>query len=215
MVAVTPDGKSVYVTNLGNGSGNTLSQYNVDPLTGTLSPKTPATVATGLGPYGVAVTPDDKSAYVTNIGDQVGLLGNALAQYNVDPLTGTLSTKTPATVATGAGPQGIAVTPDAKNAYVSNVGDKTVSQYSTNALTGALSPTTPATVATGSGPTDVAVGPLPALSLQVTITTIPASRVGRGALLVPAPGRGRHPALHMEKVLAEGPGLPAPRAPPR
>jgi 6-phosphogluconolactonase len=161
-VAVTPNGKSVYVTNTGGGFGNTLSQYNVDPVTGALSPKVPATVATGLGPFGVAVTPDGRSVYVTNVGNELGPPpGTTLSEYNVNPLTGALSPKVPATVATGTGPRGIAVTPDGKNAYVTNTGDDTVSQYSIDALTGALSPNNPATVATGSGPTDVAVGPLP------------------------------------------------------
>jgi DNA-binding beta-propeller fold protein YncE len=171
-VAVTPDGKSVYVTNVGITGLGTISQYNVDPVTGALSPKTPATVATGTGPLRIAVTPDGRSVYVTNFGNPVGPPpGTTVSQYNVDPVTGALSPKVPATVATGSRPQGIAVSPDGKNVYVTNIGDDTVSQYSIDALTGALSPITPATVATGSGPSDVVAGPLPAPSRQVTITT--------------------------------------------
>jgi 6-phosphogluconolactonase len=101
-VAVTPDGNSAYVA---NGSGNTLSQYNIDSLTGALSPKTPATVATGVAPRGVAVTADGKSAYVANEVDAT------VSQYDVNPLTGGLSPKTPATIATGINPIAIAVNP--------------------------------------------------------------------------------------------------------
>jgi uncharacterized repeat protein (TIGR01451 family) len=54
-VAVSPDGKSAYIT---NGGDATVSQYNVDPSTGALSAKSPATVATGSSPFGVAVGPD-------------------------------------------------------------------------------------------------------------------------------------------------------------
>jgi hypothetical protein len=49
-----------------NEFDKSVSQYDVDPLTGVLSPKTPATVAAGRKPSRVAVTPDGKHAYVTN-----------------------------------------------------------------------------------------------------------------------------------------------------
>src|SRR4029450_11858719 len=62
-VAVTPDGRSVYVTNI---AANTVSQYDVDPATGTLSGKAPPTVPTGTGPRGIAVSPDGRNAYVAN-----------------------------------------------------------------------------------------------------------------------------------------------------
>lgn len=60
-VAVSPDGESVYVANTGwDGSGGrAVSQYDVGE-SGKLSPKTPATVASGPyggGAVGVAVTP--------------------------------------------------------------------------------------------------------------------------------------------------------------
>jgi DNA-binding beta-propeller fold protein YncE len=208
-VAVAPDGKSVYVTNRGNGTGLTLSEYNVDPLTGTLSPKVPATVPTGMGPVGIAVTPDGRSVYVTNFGSPDGRLpfGNTLSQYDVDPLTGALSPKTPAIVATGTAPQGIAVTPDGKRAYVTDVVDDTISQYSINALTGALSPTTPATVATGSGPSDVVVGPLGASSGPVTITTssLPPGTVGQ-PYSVQLEASGGTPPYSWNKYLQKGTG---------
>ncbi len=160
-VAVTPDGRSVYVTNAGR---NTVSQYTVDPSTGALSPKVPATVATGpsqTGPAGVAVTPDGKSAYVTNAS------GNTVAQFTIDLVSGVLSPKTPATLATGTSPHGVAVTPDGKSVYVTNFGlnppnplaTDTISQYSIDPATGVLTPKTPATVPTGAGPLGVALAP--------------------------------------------------------
>jgi DNA-binding beta-propeller fold protein YncE len=50
---VTPDGTSVYVANL---LSDTVSQYNVG-AGGTLTPKSPATVAAGDVPAWVAVSP--------------------------------------------------------------------------------------------------------------------------------------------------------------
>ena len=61
-VAVSPDGTSVYVTNIGSSD---VSQYDVGGG-GVLTPKTPATVAAGGVPVGVAVSPDGASVYVAN-----------------------------------------------------------------------------------------------------------------------------------------------------
>jgi DNA-binding beta-propeller fold protein YncE len=154
-VAVTPDGKSVYVTNF---TDSTVSQYDVDPLSGALSPKTPATVAPDTAPRAVAVTPDGKSAYVTTPGP-VGTSQGSVSQYSIDPSTGALSPKTPASVAAGAAPGGIAVTADGKSAFVANIRPDTVSQYDVDPLSGALSPKVPPSVPAGSNPQRVAVAP--------------------------------------------------------
>ena len=142
-VAVSPDGKSVYVT---NSTNNTVSQYDVDQMSGALSPKVPPAVATGTSPRDVAVTPDGTSAYVTNGGS-----GNTVSQYDIHPETGALSPKTPASVATGALSAHIAVTPDGTSAYVvtgTSTGSGGLFQYDIDPQTGALSPKTPASVTT-------------------------------------------------------------------
>ena len=100
-MAITPDGKSVYVT---NAFANAVRQFSVG-TGGALSVKSPGTVQSGVSPDGVAVSPDGKSAYVTSIND------NTVWQYDIDPQSGTLVPKSPATVATGEGPIGIAVSP--------------------------------------------------------------------------------------------------------
>jgi DNA-binding beta-propeller fold protein YncE len=140
-VAVSPDGKSVYVTNNGGAPADHVSQYDIGP-TGALTPKTPATVLTGQDPTGIAVTPDGKSAYVTNFGD------GTVSEYDVGP-GGVLTPKTPATLAVPGGATRVTVSPDGNSAYVTNVSN-TVSQYDVGP-TGALTPKTPATVATGAG----------------------------------------------------------------
>jgi YVTN family beta-propeller protein len=62
-VAITPDGKHVYVT---------LPNFNVSPGTvaviDTANNKVVAKAAVGANPFGVAVTPDGKHAYVANGG---------------------------------------------------------------------------------------------------------------------------------------------------
>src|SRR5437899_2852089 len=131
---------SVYSANI---IENTVSQFGVFP-NGALTPLTPASVGAGVGPTGIAISPDGKSAYVSNSGE------STVSQYDINPATGALSAKTPASVASGAGPrpEGIAVTPNGKSAYVTNFNDNSVSQYDIDHSTGALSAKTPASVAT-------------------------------------------------------------------
>jgi YVTN family beta-propeller protein len=156
-VVVSSNGKSAYVTNINSG---TVSQFDIDPVSGDLSPKTPATVPTSTGPTnGIALTPNGKSLYVLNGGIGGGAGGAGVSQYNIDPVTGGLSPKTPAAVPAAGGDTeaGAAVTPNGKNAYITN-GDGTVSQYNIDPVTGGLSPKVPATIPAGSGDDALAIG---------------------------------------------------------
>ena len=87
-----------------------------------------APIPVGKSPYGVAITPDGKHAYVTDFvdgdGDTVSVITTA---------TGAVS----APIAVGKGPVEVAITPDGKHAYVANSGDGTVSVITT--ATGAVS----------------------------------------------------------------------------
>ena len=154
-IVVTPNGANAYIADGGSGPGNTftVSQYSIDPATGTLSPLTPATVAAGLNPGHVAVTPDGRSAYVTDEN------GATISQYNIDPATGALSPKTPATVAAGIPGQtslfGLAVSPNGKNVYAA-VGNG-IWQYEVDPVSGTLSSMTPASVPAGTLPVSIAV----------------------------------------------------------
>jgi len=151
-VAVRPDGQSVYAVNL---ITYTVSQYTAG-AGGKLRPKTPATVATGHYPEGVAVSPDGQSVYVSNSYSGEGRNGT-ISQYNVGS-GGKLSPKSPATVAAGREPFGLAITPNGKNLYVANSGGNDLWQYSVGPG-GKLSPKSPARVATGAAPVAVAVSP--------------------------------------------------------
>jgi uncharacterized repeat protein (TIGR01451 family) len=158
-VAVSPDGKNAYVA---VASGNTVSQYSIDLATGKLSPKSPPTVPAGHAPAGIAVSPDGKNLYVVGGGcndkpppcrDNHG----TVLQYSIDPATGKLLPKSPATVPTGHTPGAVAVTPDGRSAYVTEALHGTVLQYSVDPATGKLLPNSPATVP--GGPGAVVVGP--------------------------------------------------------
>jgi hypothetical protein len=100
-VAVSPDGHSDYVTNVGAG---TVSQYDVG-AGGRLARKSPPTVPAGNNPGKVVVSPNaPHNVYVTNTNS------NNISQYDVGAV-GALAPKIPATVPTGTNPFGIAVRP--------------------------------------------------------------------------------------------------------
>jgi streptogramin lyase len=145
-VAVSPDGKSVYVTNGGAGS---ISQYSVLPG-GTLVPKSPATVPAGGQPFGIAVTPDGANAYVTN-GQS-----STISEYAVGPGEGLepMGTVSEPGLTT---PQGVAVSPDGHNVYVTSESGDTVWHFRN--VFGSLELGTGPHVAAGSGPRGVAVSP--------------------------------------------------------
>src|SRR5206468_2811857 len=84
---------------------DTISQYDVG-AGGVLTPKSPPTVAAGLFPEGIAVSPDGKSVYVAN----GAFPENDVSQYDVGA-GGALTLKSPPTVAAGGSPHAVAVGP--------------------------------------------------------------------------------------------------------
>jgi 6-phosphogluconolactonase (cycloisomerase 2 family) len=170
-IAVDPQGTSAYATS----SASAVSQYTINPITGQLTPKSPATVATRSGgTAAIAFTPNGTSAYV---------VGTNISQYSIDATTGDLTPKSPATVATPPNPEPIAVSPNGKYAYVANCGGcgyalrkkpdaagsaaakrgsakpSFLSEYRINPSTGALSHKPIASVTTGNGANWVAIAP--------------------------------------------------------
>jgi serine protease len=98
----------VWVTNYGGGTGNTVSR--IATSNNAVTP-----IPVGAGPFGVAVSPDGSSVWVTNNGD--GTVSR------IDTATNAV---TPIPV--GAGPFGVAVSPDGSSVWVTNYGGGTVSR---------------------------------------------------------------------------------------
>ncbi len=125
-------------------SSDSVSQYDVG-AGGALTPKSPATVAAGDGPFGVAVSPDGGSVYVTNCD------GDNVSQYDVGARAGRSHPRArprspPAAPRRGGGQ------PGRRRASTSRTSaSDTVSQYDVGAG-GALTPKSPATVAAGNAP---------------------------------------------------------------
>jgi 6-phosphogluconolactonase (cycloisomerase 2 family) len=133
------------------GAGG-IYQYTINRSTGALSPKNPPSVTAFSGATGIAINPDGKSAYAAIYG--------AVAQYDIDPLTGNLSLK-PAPIISGDS-LGIAVARDGKSAYAAGTTfalQGVVNQYDVDPVSGALSPKTHPIVLAGGTPFVVAVTP--------------------------------------------------------
>jgi hypothetical protein len=101
-IAITPDGRFLYVPNAGK---DTVSQFAIDPLSGALTPLSPATIAVDSKPEGAAMAPDGRSLYVE------AEAAGTVQWLRIDPRTGRLHAgATP--VETGPSPHGAVVTPD-------------------------------------------------------------------------------------------------------
>jgi DNA-binding beta-propeller fold protein YncE len=150
-IAISPNGSCLYVTNSGSDGSNGLSAYSIGSG-GTLSPITLSTAGstTGSQPWGIAISPNGSYLYVTNRnGESTG----SLSAYSIGS-TGTLSpiTLSAAGSTTGAGPEGIAISPNGSHLYVANYASNSLSAF-TIGSNGTLSPITLSTAGstTGSG----------------------------------------------------------------
>jgi DNA-binding beta-propeller fold protein YncE len=132
--------------------------FTINATTGILTPMTPATVFTGPIPFGIAVDPSGKFAYVPN-NLSGGEMTYGVSQYTIDSVSGVLTQNTTPAVAAGNGPTSVAIDSSSKYAYIVNRQDGTVSMFTIDSSTGNLSPNNPATIATGAEPFRIVVDP--------------------------------------------------------
>jgi 6-phosphogluconolactonase (cycloisomerase 2 family) len=97
-LAVDPYGNNVYVVGT---LSNTVSGFKIGQISGALTPLSPPTLATGLGPTSIAIRKDDNWMFVPNHGSAT------VSQYSITPATGALTAEAPIT--TDNRPWGVAV----------------------------------------------------------------------------------------------------------
>ena len=119
--------QNVYITN--DGSGNVSV---IDTATNTVT----ATIAVGVNPFGLAVTPDGSTVYVANAGFGANTV-SAIA---------TATNRVTTAIPVGSEPGGVAVTPDGSKVYVANFLSNNVSVIAT------ATNTVTAAITVGSGP---------------------------------------------------------------
>ncbi len=161
-LSVDPFGKFAYVANGGAGdTGGSVSMYTINATTGALTLigtvngrciNSPSCIA----PFGVAVDPSGKFAYVANEG---GFAPTDVSMFTINATTGALTDIGP--IAAGGRAISVAVDPTGKFAYVATqsvpASAGNVSMYTINATTGALSSI--GTIAAGTDPGSVTVDP--------------------------------------------------------
>jgi len=114
-VAITPDGKYAYVTDVFGKSVTVIE-------TG-LRRKVTTIEEIGSQPFGIAITPDGKYVYVTDSGsDEVAVISTA-------------TKKLVKAIPVGAKPTGVAIAPSGKFAYVTNSVDDDVEAINTETMT--------------------------------------------------------------------------------
>ena len=165
-VAVTPDGKYLYVPNQSDG---TVSAYSVDG-SGVLTQLGNSPYTVGTTPSAAFVTADGNFLYVANEGS------NNISAFTVcDNATpscvtpdGTLTAVSSSPFSAGLRPVAIIEDPSKTFLYVADEGSNQVSQFKISTGTGALTALSPAAVSTGVSPVALAAITGPTVS---TITT--------------------------------------------
>jgi 6-phosphogluconolactonase (cycloisomerase 2 family) len=130
-----------------------VSVFARDTNTGTLTLKSQADAGEMSGPKGIAITQDNRAAYVANHAD------GKIYQYTFDATTGTLAPMNPASVneAVDGGTEMIATDLSDKYLFASNSRNGTIRDYKISARTRSLKPLTSLTLSQGSEPFGIAV----------------------------------------------------------
>jgi YVTN family beta-propeller protein len=111
-IAITPDGRSAYVTNYSAGKVSMIDTQ-AKQMAG-------LPIGVGMKPSGIAITPDGREAFLTNgASSSVSVIDTETNQVLGSPIT------------VGTSPSGIAITPDGRFAYVAIQGSNSISVIDT------------------------------------------------------------------------------------
>ena len=150
-VAVTPDGKYVYVT---SGLGGTLYGYAI-AVNGTLMPvpNSPITLSGASALAGLAIDPSGKYLYVGGTGT------SKVYGFSIADTDGNLTAISGSPFTAAANPSSVTIHPNGKFVYVANYGGNNVSGYTIAPSTGVLTPMTGSPFGTGINPESLTIGP--------------------------------------------------------
>jgi 6-phosphogluconolactonase len=153
-VAVTPDGKFLYVS---NQYDNTVTAYAVD-ANGALTRG--LVVPVGTAPSALSITRDGGFLYVANSSTVSGFaICNQVVTSCIDPNSpdGTISAVAGSPFSAGIGPIAIVAAPSGKFLFVVNRHSNQISEYKIALGTGVLTPNTQAEISTGFDPVSAAI----------------------------------------------------------
>jgi 6-phosphogluconolactonase len=156
-IAVTPDGKFLYVANQFDG---TVTGFSVDTTSGALTRG--STVLVGTAPSGVDITPDGGFLYVANSGSSnvsaFAICNQIVTSCSVPTSPdGSLTPVAGSPFSAGLGPAAMVAAPSGKFLFVVDRQSNQISEFKIATGTGVLSANTQASISTGSTPVAVAV----------------------------------------------------------
>jgi 6-phosphogluconolactonase (cycloisomerase 2 family) len=156
-VAVTPDGKFLYVANEFDG---TVTTFSVDTTSGALT--NGQIVLVGTAPSGMAITPDGGFLYVSNSGSSnvsaFAICNQIVTSCSVPTSPdGSLTPVAGSPFSAGLGPAAMVAAPSGKFLFVVDRQSNQISEFKIATGTGVLSANTQASISTGSTPVAVAV----------------------------------------------------------
>jgi 6-phosphogluconolactonase (cycloisomerase 2 family) len=153
-LAVTPDGKFLYVANRFDGS---VTQYSVDASSGALA--VVQNYAVGTAPIGLAVTPNGGFLYAANSGANSNgvsafAICNQVVTSCVNPTQpdGTLTPVSGSPFAAGLDPVAMVVVPSGRFLFVADQQSNQISEFKISTGTGVLAPNSQTTISTGANP---------------------------------------------------------------
>lgn len=159
-LALSPNGKFLYVINYVDGNPNTGTMSIIQ----TKNNRVIDTVTGFFGPFSIAITPNGKFAYVTNFGsNDFSPFGTTVSVVSLHA-----QPKVIATIELGIQPSGIAITPNGRFAYVSNYNTLyagpnftklTAGQGTVNIIDLCTNQVIPPTIAVGQSPNQVVISP--------------------------------------------------------
>ncbi len=191
-MAISPNGLYAYV---GNQQGQSIAQFTIG-AGGQLTPMATPTVAAG-GPLAMVVDPSGSYLYATG-GRVTGSLLNKGVEVFAIGSTGAL-TRVATSGALGLFSNGLALTPNGKNLYATNLAESTLSQFAVNSTGGLLTALSPATLTNLSSPLGVVVDPtgsyVYATNNVGTPTQIVQYTIGSGGTLTALPAFVLTPSL--------------------
>jgi 6-phosphogluconolactonase len=153
-VAMTPDGRLLYVA---NGESGTISAFTRDADSGALTPVSGSPFAAGNGePTGLAITPDGRHLYSAN-SSMVTQADNQVHAFAIDQGTDALAEISGSPYDAGLGPQYAAISSDGAHLYVTNNGSQDITGYAIDATSGGLSPLGESPFATGMNPLGITI----------------------------------------------------------
>lgn len=148
VVVPQSSGKSfIYVTNYGSG---TVSGFEINPLTGALTPTAQRHAMVSAGPYAIAANTNGTFLYVANYSS------NNISAFSIDPLTGKLTKLAGSPFASGLSPRSLAFSPSGQYLYAANASSDTISAYEPDGA-GALAAIGSAVPAKGRSPFSIVI----------------------------------------------------------